>query len=503
MPETLTDPVAELFGDLGSLTHDPYKFVIYAYPWGEGELLNHQGPDVWQTKVLCEIRDKLAANKNLPLKVILEAISSGHGPGKTALVCWLIHWAIATCADTHGVVTANTEAQLKTKTWAELSKWHRLFIAKDFFELTATAIYSKQPEHEHTWRIDQVAWSEEKSEAFAGLHNQGKRIIVIFDESSAIPDKIWEVTEGALTDKDTEIIWLVCGNPTRNTGRFHACFNTLRHRWNTHQVDSRTAKMANQEQIQQWIEDYGEDSDFCRVRIKGEFPNVSDRQFIPTSYVTQARTRKLSLMMYDFAPKIIGVDPSWTGSDEFTIYLRQGNFCKQLGKYRKNDDDFQMAGYISKFEDIEKADAVFVDLGFGTGIVSAGKQMQRNWVLVAFGGKSTTPGMANKRTEMWYDMKQWLKDGGMIPDDPILAAELVGPEYYVIPTGRNAGKTILESKEDMKRRGISSPNRADALALTFAYPVLPKNRMFDRRIDTIQIIQPQYSLENYDPLKGV
>ena len=83
-------------------------------------------------------------------------------------------------------------------------------------------------------------------------------------------------------------------------------------------------------------------------------------------------------------------------------------------------------------------------------------------------------GYANKRAEMWGDMKDWLRDGGGIPNDPVLAQELGGPEYEIVATGQNAGKTLLESKMDMKRRGIASPNRADALALTFAFPVRKK-----------------------------
>jgi hypothetical protein len=151
------------------------------------------------------------------LLTIEEAIqiarASGHGIGKSALVAWIILWAISTFEDTKGVVTANTENQLKTKTWAEVSKWHRMFIARDLFKMTATALFANDPLHERTWRIDMVPWSERNTEAFAGLHNQGKRILVIFDEGSAIPDLIWEVTEGALTDQDTQIIWMAVRQP--------------------------------------------------------------------------------------------------------------------------------------------------------------------------------------------------------------------------------------------------------------------------------------------------
>jgi hypothetical protein len=461
-----------LTNDLALLSRDPFNWVLYAFEWGSGELKDFKGPDKWQAEILQAVSKGLLT----PQQAILIAISSGHGPGKSALVAWLILWSLSTFPDTKGVVTANTETQLKTKTWAELAKWHNLCIIKKYFILTATALYSADPNHERTWRVDQIPWSENKTEAFAGLHNQGKRVLVVFDEASAIPDKIWEVTEGALTDQGTEIIWLVCGNPTRNTGRFHQCFGSLKHRWLTKHVDSREALMTNKEQIAKWISDYGEDSDFVRVRVRGVFPNVSDRQFIPSSYVEQARGKHLREDQYNFAAKVIGVDPAWSGEDETVIVLRQGNASKILGRYRKIEDDFVVAGYVADFEDREKADAVFIDLGWGTGIKSAGNQLKRNWVLVPFGGHSNNPGFKNKRSDMWNEMKQWLRNGGAIQNDPEWCAQLTGPEYYVVPTGPDAGKTILESKKDMKARGLASPNIADALALTFASPVAARFR---------------------------
>ena len=127
----------------------------------------------------------------------------------------------------------------------------------EFFVLTATTLAARDPAHAKTWRIDAVPWTENRVEAFAGLHNQGRRILVVFDEASAIPDLIWETTEGALTDEQTEILWLVCGNPTRNNGRFRECFGRYRHRWIRRQVDSRNARITNKQQIAQWIADYG------------------------------------------------------------------------------------------------------------------------------------------------------------------------------------------------------------------------------------------------------
>jgi len=489
------DHDADLKADVSSKTLDPYAFVLYAFPWGDGELKDYpEGPEDWQKEVLIEISEGLKTGYISTQQAIQIAVASGHGIGKSALVSWIIMWAISTFEDTKGIVTANTETQLKTKTWAELAKWHRMCITKSWFTFTATAIYSNQAEHEKTWRFDMVPWSKEKTEAFAGLHNKGKRIVVIMDEASAIPDSIWEVTEGALTDENTEIMWFAFGNPTRNQGRFHSCFNTFRHRWQHRQVDSRKVRITNKEQISKWELDYGEDSDFFRVRVKGEFPHASDHQFISTELVNSARGRHLGITDYNFSAVIIGVDRAWSGDNETKIYLRQGNMSKKLGTFIKDEDDVLVAGHVARWEDEYKADAVFIDFGYGTGLFSVGKQMGRQWKLVPFGGKADDTMYANKRAEMWGRLKQWLKDGGSIPDDQDLVNDLIAPEAFSVQTGPNAGKLILESKEAMQKRDIASPDDGDALALTFAFPVLNKSQ---RQFDHLTASGPQ----KYDPFK--
>ena len=456
--------------NLALYSKDPYGFVLFSFPWGEvgTELEKFSGPDAWQTKLLCDIRDGLIT----PEEAIKIARASGHGIGKSATVSWIILWAISTMVDARGLVTANTDTQLRTKTWPEVTKWYRLFIGRDLFVMTATAIFSADPDHEKTWRIDAIPWSKSNPEAFAGLHNAGKRILVVFDEASAIDDLIWEVVEGAMTDKDTEIIWCAFGNPTRNTGRFRECFRKNKHRWLHAQIDSSKVAQTNKGQIQKWIEDHGWDSDFVKVRVRGEFPSSSATQFIPQDIIDAARGKKINPMHFSFAPVIITLDSAWSG-DEIVIFMRQGLFSKMLGSYFNLQDDFKLAGYLAQFEDQYNADAVFIDLGYGTGVASAGKQMGRQWKLVAFGGGSTKPGYKNKRAEMYADTKKWLEEGGCIPDDPTLGEELGSPEYEMLGNGQ----LLLESKKDMKARGVPSPNRSDALALTFAFPVIKKNRL--------------------------
>lgn len=493
-PRTAEDDLIDLISECSG---DPLKFVMRAFPWGEKgtDLENYSGPDEWQIKQLNGIRDDLA--KGLPIQL---ATASGHGVGKSTEVSWLILWAMATKEFTRGVVTANTESQLRTKTWPELAKWHRLFIARHWFDMTATSIRSVNSSEEQGWRIDAIPWSEKSTESFAGLHNKGKRILVIFDEASAIPDVIWETVEGALTDEGTEIIWAAFGNPTRNSGRFRECFGRFKHRWRTWQVDSRTVRITNKAQISAWEQDYGEDSDFFRVRVKGEFPRAGTMQFIPADLVDAARKREPEAKLYD--PLVMGVDVARFGDDQSVIVLRRGRDAKSIAWVTlRGADTMQLAARIVDMAAQFRPDAIFVDEGgVGGGVVDRLNMLRQPVIGVQFGGKADRAiqdgqglvGYANKRAEMWGNMREWLR-GGMIPDNADLTTELVAVEYgYVMRDGRDV--ILLEKKSDMKRRGLASPDMADALALTFAYPVNPSDHRlgFERQGGSHQI--------NYDPL---
>jgi len=360
--------------------------------------------------------------------------------------------------------------QLRTKTWPEIGKWNRLAETFDWFKVTKTSMFSADPGAEHTWRADAIPWSEHNTEAFAGLHNEGSRIVLIFDEASAIADKVWEVAEGALTDANTEIIWLAFGNPTRNTGRFRECFRRYRKLWKTYQIDSRTVEGTNKEYLQEMVDTHGEDSDLVKYRVRGIFPDASTKQFIASSDAQNAMGRFLRPEQYNFAPVILTCDPAWEGDDELVIGKRQGLRFDILKIIAKNDNDIEIANLLARFEDEHQADAVFIDFGYGTGIVSAGKTMGRRWRLVNFASASADMGCLNKRAEMWLGARDWLKAGGALPPDQQLVDELTSPETKP----RTDGKLQLESKDDMKKRGLPSPNRADALCLSFAYPVATK-----------------------------
>ncbi len=314
----------------------------YAFPWGQPntELERSTGPRQWQRELLEDIRRKLKEGHDLgQLLPLLFARASGHGIGKSTVVSWIILWALSTMSDTRVVVTANTETQLRTKTWPELSKWSRLVINRHWFRTQATSIAAVDPAHERLWRADAIPWSEVNTEAFAGLHNQGRRIVLIFDEASAISDKIWEVSEGALTDADTEILWLAFGNPTRNTGRFRECFGRLHHRWNCGHIDSREVEGTNKEQIAKWVEDYGEDSDFVRVRVRGIFPRAGTMQFISSELVEQAMAKDREPPFSIMDPLIMGVDVARFGDDRSVIRFRRGRDARTIPPIKQRGVD--------------------------------------------------------------------------------------------------------------------------------------------------------------------
>lgn len=461
----------ELAKEVAQFEFNPLGFAQRTYDWGIGELTDSPGPRKWQADVLASITDHLADPKSRfqPLQV---AVASGHGIGKSAFIGQITNWGMSTYPDCKIVMTANTENQLLTKTMPEVSKWFKMSATSHWFKPNATSIHSVDKGHEKTWRLDAVTWSENNTEAFAGLHNKNKIIILIFDEASAISDKVWDVAEGALTDENTIIIWLVFGNPTRNVGKFKDCFGKNKHRWKTWQIDSREVEGTNKDKINTWIADYGLDSDFVKVRVRGMFPSASLKQFISTEDVDKAYGRHIDQKSYDFAPKIITLDPAWEGGDELVIGMRQGLHFKILRTLMKNDNDIDVANILARICDEESPDAVFIDGGYGTGIISAGKTLGYKWQIVWFSSTSSDVGCLNKRAEMWKLMRDWLKEGGCIPQDPALQQEITGPETVA----RLDGKIQLESKKDMKARGQSSPNRADALALSFAYPVSKKRK---------------------------
>lgn len=469
--------------------HDPVTFVELAFPWGEKgtELENEDGPFDWQREVLEHIRDN-CFNRDVAIKI---AVASGNGIGKSALVSWIILWAFSTAGDTRGIVTANTEAQLTSKTWAELSKWYNMFICKDFFALNGLRLHAYDKGDENTWRVDAIPWSKDHPESMAGLHNKSKREFIIFDEASAIAKEIWDTMEGAMADAGTEKLWIAFGNPTRRDGEFYECFHKNRDFWWHRQVNSETVPSVSKSQIEEWRAKHSVDSDWYRVHVLGKFPMSNEAQFISTQLVEAAMKRVYKPNAFPYAPVIIGVDMSWTGKDKVIFRYRKGYESKKLGEILYNDDDTKVAQMLAMYEDELKADAVFIDQGYGTGVYSIGKMWGREWNLVNFAAGSGRPDCLNKRAEMYANAKDWLKEGGSIsPDDQALADDLCAPELVQNDTGL----IQLEKKEVIRTRIGHSTDEADSFVITFAYPVKPKAEK--QRIQN----RPR---KKYNPLAGM
>ena len=451
-----SDDLAEF---LGGFYFDPLGFVLAAFDWGHGDLKDEQGPDEWQADVLRTLGAALEKSEREggPVRI---AVRSGHGVGKTALISWIILFFMSTRPHLQAPTTANTKTQLETKTWRELALWWKRAINRDWFEWTATKFYAKEaPE---TWFASAIPWTKERSEAFAGTHAQ--HVLLLFDEASAIDDIIWEVAEGALTTPGaTQIAF---GNPTRNTGRFRECWRRFAERWLTYTVDSRKAKKTDKTYIGHLIEDYGEDSDYVRVRVLGEFPRQASSQFIPGDLVDEAMDRRMDAAEWEFAPKTLGVDVARFGDDETVLCRRQGNKVWPLQAYR-GLDVMQVGKLVAQEIRAWKPDAVFVDaIGIGAGVVDYLRHTGHDVVeVIASARPADERTYLNLRAEMWGELKAAMPKLAL-PRDDRLFIDLTAPEYMF-----TAKLQIqLEKKDDMKKRGLDSPDRADALAMTFAGP---------------------------------
>ncbi len=437
--------------------NDPEGFTRFMYDWGEGALKELAGPDKWHCEVFGAIKEYLEGPDEMPLLV---AVASGHGAAKTAFVAWVINWFMSCRPHPQVVCTANTETQLNTKTWRELAKWHKLAANREWFEWTATTFYQKA--HPETWKANAIPWSENNTEAFAGTHEES--VLVVFDEASKIADKIWEVTDGVLTTKKN--IWLVFGNGTRNVGRFYDCFNKNRKIWRTWNIDSRTCQAANSAYLDRLIEQYGgEDKDESRVRVLGLFPRTSTRQLISTDAVEKCM--KHDAEGWDYLPKVMGVDVARFGENSSTICIRQGRKVWEVEVLPKLDlmaTAHHVAEAIKKHRPVQ----VFVDgSGIGAGVVDRLRQLNFSVVDVNGGNSSLNPRFLNKRAEMWYEMKEYIEGLCELPDDAKLKEELTCVEYSFTDKGR----IRLDRKQDIMEQYGFSPDRADALSMTFAYPI--------------------------------
>lgn len=447
--------------------NDPYGFTMFMWDWKIGQLRDWDGPDWWHKEVFAAIKDYLSNDDPFPLRI---AVASGHGSAKTAFCAWVTYWFMSCRDNPQVVVTANTESQLTTRTWRELAKWHKMAHNHAWLEWTATSFYLKA--HPETWRANAIPWSENNTEAFAGVHEEN--VLMQFDEASKISDKIFEVTDGVLTTKKN--IWIVYGNGTRNIGRFYECFHKFKksatnpNGWLTWNIDSRKCKastLLGTGYLEGLIAQYGgEESDQARVRVRGLFPKSATRQLISTEAVQTAMNHQAD--GFEYMPKLMGVDIARFGENSSTICLRQGRKVYDIEVLPKQDL-MQTAHHVAEAIKKHRPLQVFVDgSGIGAGVVDRLRQLNFQVVDVNGGNSSLNPRYLNKRAEMWFGLKEYIEGGEVeLPKDAMLKDELTVCEYDFTDKGR----IRLDRKSDIMEQYGWSPDRADALALTFAYPI--------------------------------
>ena len=460
-----------------AIKDNPLAFVMYCYPWGEKgtPLENFTGPRKWQREILLDIAEHIKQNNGkVDFDVMREAVASGRGIGKSALVSWLEHWMLSTRIGATVIVSANSESQLRSVTWAEITKWLSMSINSHWFEVSATRVMPAKwltelverdlKKGTRYWGVEGRLWSAENPDAYAGVHNYDG-VMVIFDEASGIDDSIWSVTSGFFTENTPHRFWLAFSNPRRNSGYFYEAFHSKREFWKNRNIDARQVEGTDKNVYEQIIDEYGSDSVQAHVEVYGMFPNASDDQFISVNVVDEAMQREK--YKDNTAPIIIGVDPARFGSDSTVIAVRQGRDVIAI-KRHKGDDTMETVGRV--IEAIEEYKPALVNIdegGLGAGVVDRLKEQRYKIKGVNFGNKAKNGMMyGNKRAEMWGDMREWLKSAA-IPSDRYLKSDLISP--MMKPDSK--GSIFLESKKDMRARGLASPDAADAIALTFAFPV--------------------------------
>lgn len=394
----------------------------------------------------------------------------------SAITAWIVTWIMATRPYAQGTVTANTNTQLSTKTWAQISAWLSRSIVADWFDVHTSKqdMRISKTGYRAEWFVTAQSCRKENSEAFAGQHAASSTSFYVFDEASAVDESIFQVAEGGLSDGEPMIF--AFGNPTRNSGPFYDIFHKNRHLWRTYQIDARTCQITNKRMHEQWIQTYGADSDFCKVRIYGQFPNQSMSQFISADIVDAAMQRQPPV--HARAPRIavMGVDFARFGDDETSIFVRVGRDgtlpivkFQKLSGVQAADKVAERVNYVKHILKIPNV-VIYGDAGgLGGPIMDILRARGYDARDVLFGQTPQEPNrFVDKRTEIWARMREALQSEYLsLAQNQELRDDMTGPEYFVDDKGR----IRLESKKDMKARGLHSPDAADSVALTFAEPI--------------------------------
>jgi len=451
----------ELIKAVASYATNPLGYLCFNWRWGEPgtPLEKFQGPQQWQADVLGYIGDELQKGNRVRV-----SLGSGHWTGKTMLLATFTHYRLATQVQPQIIVTANSLPQLSGKTWREVAIWNQRAKNGHWFDWTATKLAMKSDPG--AWFAAALAWNKNNPDAFQGAHDT-----FIFDESAGIDDSIFEVVEGAMP-----LIWILAGNRTRNTGYFESTLSGSRsRRWKSWVIDSRSTEIAQivgqLPVIQEWVDDYGEDSDFFRVRCAGLPPKGSFTSYIPQELVDSATDRQIGLAEIESWPRVMGIDVGG-GHDHSVIVRRQGPQVFQDIVRLQSKDSLDIADrammlatkWDNEANDGQRTKIIIERTGIGDGAYNLMLRAGYDVYGIHPGVKlERTQPWRNIRARCWYLGKEWLKSGS-IPAEKHLLTGLMAPKYSYSDTGQ----LTIESKKDLLARGIDSPDEADAFMMTHA-----------------------------------
>lgn len=415
-------------------------------------------PDDWQAETLQALAEQPRA-----------AIRSGHGVGKTTLEAWALLWFLFTRPFPKIPCTAPTRQQLHDILWAETAKWlEKAPVLKPYFEWQKTKIVQRQ--HPERWFA--VARTSNRPENLAGFHED--HLLFIVDEGSGVADPIFETIEGALTTADAKL--LICGNPTKTSGEFHDAFFKNRSLYWVRKVACSDSPRVTPEYRERLVKKYGEDSDIVRVRADGEFPKAEPDTFIPLELVEAATMREIEPEGEGAIE--IGVDVARFGDDETILAARVGIKHVRLDAYQGQDTmattgrTIAMAKELMRVYGQPKCVVKIDDDGVGGGVTDRLREVIREENLYIDVIDCHNGGIPEDKehyedwgTESWASLRELLREGEIeLINDEDLVGQLSSRKYGIT----SKGKIKLESKKEMKKRGLVSPDRADAVVLAFA-----------------------------------
>jgi hypothetical protein len=443
MAETAESAVAIMEEWIAAYADDPVAFVTYELG---------VTPDEWQAKLL----EAVAKGERRI------SVRSGHGVGKSAVASWLVVWHLLFRFPQKTVITAPTSSQLFDALFSEVKSWINklqepvkvlLDVKSERIELLAAPSESF---------VAAKTSRSETPEALQGVHSDN--VLLIGDEASGIPEQVFEAASGSMSGHNATTILL--GNPTRTSGLFFDTHTRLKEGWWTMRVSCEDSPRVSKEYIEEQAQRHGEESNVFRVRVLGEFPVRDDDTMIPLELVESAMKRDIELDV--MAPEVWGLDVARFGSDSTVLARRQGKTIHPL-EVKKQLDLMQVVGFVKQLYDNAETKPVEIlvdSIGVGAGVCDRLRELglpARD--INVSENPSMKSGYINLRAELWGSLKGFLeKRDCRIPNDEGLFADLVTPKYSFTSNGRMK----LESKEDMKRRGFSSPDRGDAVALTMA-----------------------------------